>query len=97
MHWVVSVEIYVIFARGFYAAFVSLSLLSDVACGLLFGSKVLEDAGSGFVHRINLARGYLCVFSYCMFRCVSCYDSRLICGKFAGFHLLEGCANFIGC
>ena len=39
------------FARGFYAAFVSLSLLSDVACGLLFGSKVLEDAGSGFVHR----------------------------------------------
>ena len=51
MHWVMSVEIYVIFARGFYTTLISLGVLSNVAYGFLFGSKILEDAGSGFVHR----------------------------------------------
>ena len=51
MHWVMSVEIYVILARGFYATAISLGVLSDVTYGFLFSSKILEDAGSGFVHR----------------------------------------------
>ena len=67
MHWVMSVEIYVIFARGFCTAFVSLGVLSDLS--LVDFYTVVKffrmDAGSGFVHRDKFSpRVLVCSFSF---------------------------------
>ena len=89
-----------IFARGFYAAFVSLSLLSDVACGLLFGSKVLEDAGSGFVHRDKFSpRVPVCSFISQVSMYILLYFSTYfyVVGNLQAFICLRVLQNFIGC
>ena len=89
LHWVISVEIYVILPEGFFAA--SLISLSDVACGLLFDSKILYKMQARVVHRDDIARGFL------QASFISYYISLFIFGKFASFHLSKVCANFIGC
>ena len=88
------------FARGFYAAFVSLISLSDVACGLLFGSKVLEDAGSGFVHRDKFSpRVPVCSFISQVSMYILLYFSTYfyVVGNLQAFICLRVLQNFIGC
>ena len=88
------------FARGFYAAFVSLSLLSDVACGLLFDSKVLEDAGSGFVHRDKFSpRVPVCSFKSQVSMYILLYFSTYfyVVGNLQAFICLRVLQIFIGC
>ena len=61
VHWVMSAEFDVSFARGLLCCILfPRSTEQFFACGLLYGCKILEmDAGSGLCIEVNLAQGYL--------------------------------------
>ena len=78
VHWVMSAEFDVNFARGLLCCnlfyhWLSGLLLMDFYLVVKFAEM---DAGSGLCIEVNLARGYLYIVTSRRFRYVSCYISR---------------------